>query len=108
MEEGPGGDGIRRGERLIPSPVSWVKGSGIAALPCRLQLQLRSSPWPRRLPYVMGMAIKEKKSLLRCFKIFDCLGHLAISTDIFDCHNLGWGAATGKSCVEARDAAQHP
>ena len=58
-----------RGPGSIPSPVPLVKGLGLPQLPCRLQLQLGSEPWPRERGH--GVAVKkEKKWTLRWVGVF--------------------------------------
>ena len=45
---------------LIPSPAQWVKDPGLSQLWLRLQLQLRSDPWPGSATCFM-VAKKERK-----------------------------------------------
>ena len=45
---------------FISGPAQWLKGSVLPQLWCRLQLQLRSDPWPRN-SMCHGVTKKEKK-----------------------------------------------
>ena len=45
---------------FIPSPAQWIKDSALSQLRLRLQLQLRSDPWPGN-SVCHGAAKKKKK-----------------------------------------------
>ena len=46
----------------VPAVAQWVKDPVLLQLWQRLQMQLRFSPWPREIPYAMGVAEKGKKN----------------------------------------------
>ena len=45
---------------LIPGPVQWVKGSGVAAAVVQVAAVAWSQPLAQELPYVTGVAIKKR------------------------------------------------